>query len=174
MAQYTGTFETGVDGNSISTGDAGSATAWNTVVSTANSTQTYSNVQKYGSLSQRVVNNATPDNGYVQWTNSTLGTSLTTHWGRYYLFLPSGHDQALIFVRGLDEAGVRAWELLLNTDLTVSVRDAGGTARGTSTTALATNQWVRVEWNGVHSTTAGFIECKIFNSAESGNEIGRA
>ena len=165
MAEYTGTFETGVAGNTIATGDAGAATAWDSINLVG--TLQYSSVEKYGALSARQVSDGSGQASYLAWGSGTLGASLTTHYGRLYMFLPAGHADYFYPVRGFD-GGNRAFEILIWTDQKVHIRDQAGNDVGTGSVAFSTGQWVRMEWKVVSSATAGVIECKVFNDAASG------
>jgi hypothetical protein len=166
MASYTGTFETGVDGNTVEIADAGSATPWDDRAFDANGTLTYSNVQKYQTLACQMVLSATPGGPFVAWDSSTLGSSLADLWGRVYM-RHSGLPNTLHFwVRGFD-TGARAWESYIDSSGFIHVRDNGGTDRGTGAVAISTGQWIRLEFHATNSTTAGFVEVKLFNSADS-------
>lgn len=168
MAEYTGTFETGSDGNTIQVADAGSATAWNDRSFTADSTLKYSSTQAYDTLSAQMVFSATPDSCYVSWTSATFG-SLTELWGRtyfYYTNLPSVQSTC---IRGF-ESGSRAWEIIIDSTGKVIVRDAGGTARGTGAVAINSPGWARIEFHVQNSSTVGFIEAKLFNNPDSATQ----
>jgi hypothetical protein len=169
VASYTGTFETGVNGNAVVTGDAGSATQWSEVNDPANVTVTYSNVQFYETLSCAVTCDATGGQGYVGWGTSTIVPAFSgTHYGRIYAFYSGARPSASHFLtRGFTTAGSLAWEIItLNTGIII-MRDAGGTIRCTFTVPVNANAWFRFEWQIVQSTTAGVIEGKLFLSADS-------
>lgn len=168
MAEYTADFELGVNGNAVTAANPGSANAWNTVNVAGTTAWTYSNTQKYGTLSAKLVLDATPNIGYLEWSPATLGAgTLTTVYGRMYMFLPSGHDQLLLLYRGLNNAGTRCFETYLDTTNKILVRDQGGTTRATSTASVSLNQWVRIEYKVVNSVGAGQHEVKLFNNADS-------
>lgn len=167
MAQYTGTFETGVSGNTVQTSDLGSANKWDDrTFDAAHGTLAYSNVEKYQTLSCQMVTSATPAATWVAWTSTTLGSSLADLWGRIYLRESGLPNTSSIPVRGFD-TGSRAWEILILSDGHIEVRDQGGTTRGTGAVAISTGQWIRLEFHMTNHTTAGFMECKLFNSADS-------
>lgn len=171
MAEYTGTFETGVNGNAVLISDAGSATPWNAVSDPANVTVTYSDVQKYQTLSCLITNDATGGIGHVEWDNNTISPSFSgTHYGRIYVYYSGAIPGSSHFlVRALDTGGARSWEIIvLNTGIII-MRDAGGTTRVTFTTAVGAASWFRFEWRVVQSTTAGELEGKLFLSADSGS-----
>lgn len=166
MAEYTGNFETGTNGNSVLAADAGSANKWDDVVETADVAITYSNVQAYGTLSAKIVSSATPGGGWVGWTAATLGSSLVELWGRLYIYYTALPSNLSYLIRGFD-TGSRAWEAYIASDGTVVIRDNAGTPRGQSTAAVNTAGWTRLEYHVQNSTTAGLIEFKIFNSPDS-------
>ena len=167
MAEYTGTFETGVNGIQPAPADPGSATQWDNVTDTANSTILYSNTQAYQTLSCEIVCDSTGGITYVDWDQTTISPAYAgTHYGRIYGFLPSAPDATVFWVRGLEGAS-RAWELRITTGMLIQLGDTGGTQRGITTIAANTNAWFRIEWRIVQSTTAGVIEVKLFNDPDS-------
>jgi len=155
-----------VDGNTVQAADPGSANAWDDRTTDANSTLAYSSVQKYQTLSCQMVQSATPGVSYVAWTSATLGSSITDMWGRVYLYYSGLPNTQAVPVRGFD-TGARAWEIIMDSSGFVIVRDQGGTARGTGAVPISTSQWIRIEFHATSSTTAGFIEAKLFNNADS-------
>jgi hypothetical protein len=167
MAEYTGTFETGVDGNNILTSDGGSANAWDDIEANGTTTLKYSNVQKYQTLAMQVVTDATPNTALVSWGESTLGTSITTIYGRLYLFLPSGHDQNVFVARGFGIGGALAWEIIILAAGNILLRDNTGASSATGAVNVSMNQWIRIEFKMVSSPTVGQLEAKLFNTADS-------
>lgn len=166
MAAYTANFETGVNGNPVLTSDPGSATALSSIADPANVAITYSNVQKHDTLSAVVTNDATGGLGYFGWGATTISPAFSgTHYGRAYMFTAANPGGSTFIVRGL--SGARAWELILLATGIIIARDQGGATRCTFTTAIALNQWIRLEWKVVQSTTDGVLEIKLFNSADS-------
>lgn len=166
MAQYTGTFETGVLGNTVSAADPGSATAWNTVSTDVNGTLTYSNTQAYQTLSCQIILSATPSTPFVEWNSATIGSSLTNVWGRIYYWTSGLPNTAAFPVRGFS-GGSRAWEIFLDSLGHVNVRDNGGTTRGTGSVAFNVASWFRMEFNMTSSASNGFMEVKLFNNPDS-------
>jgi hypothetical protein len=165
MTEWTGTFETGTAGNTISIADPGSLTAWNDRQTGVDGTLTYSATEKYGTLSCQSIFSATPTGAYVAW-DSVLGTALTSLWGRMYLFHSALPNTAASPLRGFD-TGVRAWEIWIDSSGFVILRDQGGNVRGTGAVPIATAQWIRLEFHVVSSLTAGVMEAKLFNTADS-------
>lgn len=168
MAEYTADFELGANGSAVLVADTGSATPWDNVTLAGSTAITYSNTHKYGTLAAKIVCDSTPNLGYLEWDSSTLGVgTLTTVYGRMYVYLPSGHDQLLLLYRGLNNAGTRAFETYLSATNRLLVRDNAGNTVGTSSASVSLNQWVRIEYKVVNSVGAGQHEVKLFNSAES-------
>ncbi len=172
MAEYTGSFDTGVAGATVLAADSGSLTAWSDKQTDANGTLAYSATQKYGELACQMILSATPSGSYVAWTSAVLGTSLTSLWGRIYMHHSGLPNTVAIPVRGFDilGSGVLAWQINISSSGLVSVRDTGGTTRGTGSVPIATGQWIRLEFHVVSSVTAGVIEVKLFNNADSVTE----
>ncbi len=171
MTQCTATFETGVNGNNISTGDAGSATAFD-AVTLGNGTGTgiakYSSAQAAtGTLSGLLGGTGGTGKGYVIW--STAFGTVTDHYGRLYLYLtanPAG--QISIMQVGTSGGDTRGARLDINTSGKLAGFDNPAAALFTTfTNSIALNQWVRIEWHIIHSTTVGQAEIKLFNTASS-------
>jgi hypothetical protein len=163
MAEATATFEAGVNGNTITNaGGEAALSAWNTVtIAGAGNTLVYSNAQFKGTLSAKVDAATTPASGVTMQWSTAIGT-LTDHYGRIYLYCPANPSGTIRLIN--DSAGSN--KLRLTSTGMLSVFDAGGQDIIT-TTAIALNQWVRIEWHTVQSATVGQHEIKLFNDAES-------
>lgn len=162
MAQITADFETGVNGNTIATSDAGSATAWDVVNIGASATATYDNTHAaFGTLSGKLV--STANNVRLEWSTA-FGTQ-TDHWGRMYLWVSSitGYINLINAYQGASIGGI----VRLQDNGKFIFIDGPVNVSGESTTALTFGQWVRVEWHILHSTTVGVIETKLFNTASA-------
>ena len=158
----TANFEAGTLSNTIATGDAGSADAWTTVVIGAGCTVIYDNTHAYGTLAAKLTTGGNAMR--LRWTHA----SNTDQYGRIYLWLDAlpGAGSYLNIINLYNGANICA---------IVRINDAGKllyidnpvNVSGTSTNALSTGQWVRLEWHLVNSFTVGSIETKIFNSPDS-------
>ena len=165
MTQVTADFELGVNGNNVEVADAGSATAWNVVQRSGASTIVYSNAQviQDSTLSAKYNNTA----GSACWTEWAAALGNPTDWyGRIYAYFPTVSPTLTgTFVQCLDAAAV-AFQFQI-VPVTGLLRVSYNTGNDTLTTAPSTNQWIRVEWHVVHSTTVGQVEVKLFNSPYS-------
>jgi hypothetical protein len=158
-------FETGVVGNTISTADAGSPTAWDIVTISAGGTLTYDNTYAAsGRLSAKCVQAGTPGQVGVRW-NAPFGTQ-TDHYGRVYLYAQSYPSTFVRPVSALSGASTGAF-LRLNNLGQLQILDSTNTLLATTTAAIILNQWVRAEWHMIHSATVGQIEAKLFNNPYS-------
>ncbi len=167
MAVLTATFETGSNGNDISTGDAGSATAWNVLTISAGAGMTYSNTHAAdGTLSAKLGVAAAQGQERMIWTTA-LGT-VTDHYGRIYVWqdaFDSLRTQIIQFHASFDAA----YGCAINITPTgkIQIWDSSNSQVGITTASMSTGQWVRLEWHIIHSTTVGMAEVKLFNTATS-------
>lgn len=166
MALCTADFETGANGATISTGDTGSATAFNAVATTVSGVAEYSNTHAYGTLAGRFAAGGGVDGyGYVEWSTA-LGT-VTDHYGRIYLYLTASPVGQLPIIFG-GQGNTRGFRIDITPSGTLAGFDNPAAALfPTFSTAVALNQWVRIEWHIVQSATVGQAEVKLFNAADS-------
>lgn len=157
-------LETGVNGANVDPADAGSPDHFDAV---SGIPPVYTNVQKHsGNLSMRWSSLTTVQ--LVQWTG--LGSITGDYYVRFYLFLPSlppDNNCYPINVRTSADANC-ALLRILSTGI-IQGRDASNSSAGIDgTVAVATNQWVRIEWR-VRAGTGGtgLMTWQLFNSADS-------
>lgn len=160
-------FESGTNGNTVSTSDPGTATSWGTVQLTNGGTIVYDNTHSYDSIAALLQTNANPAGvaANLQWGSSKVGT-ITEHYGRIYVYFPSNPNYTPRFISALS-TGTFEGAVGINSAGKLQLIDAAGVTQAQSTNAIALNQWIRIEYHMVHSTTAGFIEAKLFNSPDS-------
>lgn len=107
---------------------------------------------------------ATSEAAYVQW-DASMGTK--THiWGRAYFWLPALPAAALRIFSAFNGAG-RAAGVQLGTAGKLALIDSANVNQKTGTVVAAIGQPIRIEWEIITSATVGFIEAKLFNSADS-------
>lgn len=162
MAQLTAGFETGTNGSNILTSDSGNATAWDLSVDPG-ATLKYSNTRAHdGSLSALLDNTGfTASNCLLEW-NTAYGTQ-TEHYGRIYIYvasLPSGLWRGIV-----GNSEFADFMLSISSDGKLRIDDNTGVTNGT--VAIATNQWVRIEWHVVHNISTGSFEVRLYNTADS-------
>ncbi len=164
MAQVTATFETGTNAATIATSDTGSANAFDVVMINSPATVTYDTTHVYGALAAKIITGA-GGSGYVQWSSASLG-AITDAYGRLYLWTASNPNSvnSLCLFRSTGTARCR---LGLNTAGKLEVRDSTNTVQATSTNAIALSQWNRIEFHVTFNSTVGFMEIKLFQSADS-------
>ncbi len=168
MAVLTANFETGVDGNTISTGDVGDATAWDVVQISAGGTITYSDDHYYaspGTLSGRVAAGGASSGCHFGWSTA-LGT-VTDYYGQIYFWHPTlgggGTSRQIHTTSG----GNNAISIRLKSDGKIELIDSGNTVRATSTGSITGDSWNRIAFHFIHSTTVGQIEAKLYSPAWS-------
>lgn len=155
MADLTATFETGVNGNTISTGDPGSATAWDEIF-VLTSLKYDNNPVAHGLLSAELAGSGTR----MTWNLPNP----TDHYGRVYIYTPSIASNFTFLIVDKPLFTGAATISVIGGKITAA-DSVGGTSTGV--VDVATNQWVRIEYHIVHSATVGQIEVKLFNNAES-------
>lgn len=168
MTVTTADFEAGVNSATIATGDAGSATAWNTIVSTPN----YDNTQKaHGNLAAHF--NVTNAAMYAGW-QAALGTIQSPFYGRFYVRFATFPGTFNSFFAAANTSyttsGGQAFDLDFSASSGGSMRVVvgGNTAAAyTFTTTLTANQWWRIEYLVVPSATVGQVQVKLYSSLDS-------
>lgn len=166
MAVLTADFERGTNGSTISTGDTGSLTAWNSVNLTGTATGKYDNTQvAHGTLASKFTSTSDSEST-LRWTTA-MGTP-SNHYGRLYLYMTAyaaAGDANFIKTRS---AGVDDLYFAFSSTAHFFYLYNGGAQLGTTTTTFSLNTWYRIEWHFVHSAAgAGSIEMKIYSSLDS-------
>ncbi len=165
MAIISAEFELGTDQATIATGDAGNATAWNTVTIPASGTCIYDVLRAaHGTKSAKIATAGTAGICGLLWSTA-LGT-VTDHWGRLYLYMTANPAANYILV-AVNSGGTDASRVAITTLGKLQVARTGGAGPITSTASIALNQWVRIEFHAVHNSTTGTIEAKLFNTPDS-------
>lgn len=167
MTQVTADFELGTNGNSISTGDPGSATAWDLVQRSGSVTSTYSNAHAaHGTLSAQM-NEVTGSANWLEWSTS-MGSTVD-NYGRVYMWINAldvGVTQ--VWCHALDNTDAQIVQFLINgSGVLRMINSAAAFAGPAGTVTAATGQWIRLEYKIVNHATNGILECKLFNNASS-------
>lgn len=167
MTQVTNSFEGGTDTVDISAANSGGASgdAFNSVPGTT--APKYSATQAaHGSLSGRFQTVAAGTH-YLNW--STAAGTLTDHYGRVYVYLDIGAATNIGIVRFLEfrAASLACFIRPAGTGRLTELADSAGSIAATGSTAWAKNQWMRIEWHIVHSTTVGTIDVRVYNTPDS-------
>lgn len=170
MSLCTANFETGTDGSAVLTTDTGSPTAWD-AISATNPTLIYSNATAaHGTLAGKFHLSAGAGTSYAAWSTA-LGTISGDSYGRIYLYLPAiptAPRTSLELVQFYSGATLKLrFGILVNSGFLYARDSAGSGPTQGSGTVIATGQWARLEWHATISTTVGFIELKLFNTADS-------
>lgn len=158
--------EGGTEDATVTTGNSGGASgsAWDTVTISAGGALTYDNEHARNDRAYKVVG-STSNVVYLIWTSS-LGT-VGEVWGRFYLCLTAAPASATGIMR-LRVGGVQTMRIQMNTAGQLEVRkNSGNTNIGTITTAVPTDQWVRIEWHCLATTTSADLECRLYTDADS-------
>jgi len=158
------TFESGqADTTVITTGN--SATGGNAFNAVTGS-PTYSTTQvKNGTLAMKVDTTATYAETHVDWTG--LGAITTDVWLRAYCYFTAAPTTALRLFGLRTNAPANSAFLVFNTDGTLGNANAAQTVGVHGAAAVALNQWVRIEWRVVASTTVGQAEFWLYQNADA-------
>jgi hypothetical protein len=176
MTTNTATAESGSNGATVSTGDAGTP-AWDAVPIGASCTFTYSSAGGCirGALCYAYSVGVTSATTYAEW-NVNAGASTATQYQCLYLD-PADFSGAPLLARGMDSAGsTQRWRLVYSAG-TVILRDSGNATIATSS-SLSSGTRYRVEWQ-VQGTTTGAARLFVYvgesttatydSGAQSGN-----
>ena len=157
-------FEGGTPGVAITSGNSGGASLdpFGTVVGNV----TYANAQSKQAVSANgFLANGGTLNTYVR--HDYPAPSTIESYGRVYLYLTSYPSSQTQFVRFNTNAGTPSAFIRLAANGRMSVCNAANTIIQTAVNVTPLNQWVRVEWRLIPSTTVGEIQARIWFSAES-------
>lgn len=155
MAVKTANFDKGVDGATITTGDAGDADVWDGITGTFK----YAKEPSIQGLSAKIDGGLPEGLQALQW-NFNPGT---THYGRAYLFplntVGGGRyvnpQEAFIASRGSISVNTGSGNVF-------NLNDRVGTTQAVTTLGIKANEWTRIEWKFIQSDTVGQIELKMF------------
>ncbi|WP_242890295.1 hypothetical protein [Actinomadura litoris] len=154
--------EGGSNGVTVSAANSGGASgnAFDSTVGTP--TITYDSAQARGTLAYKVVAGASAQQ--LVWSSS-MGTQAEL-WGRLYLYssgAPNSSNGLIRFLTG----GSQAARLRYETTGALAIADSGNSPEFTTTNALATGQWTRVEFHIQFIATNAVVELRLYNSADS-------
>lgn len=164
------TLEGGTNGTAVSAANSGGAsgTAFNAVSVGTAATAAYDSTRAaHGVRSLKVATGASAVDAEVQW-QAAVGTQATLY-ARTYVWITAApganHRLSTMITPGL---GALCSALYLNTNRTLTLIDSGGGSVLTTTTAVPTGAWSRIEWLVQGSTTAGHLELRLYTTADSG------
>lgn len=151
MAALTANFELGSNGATIATSDPGDLTPWDGVAGAV-----YSNTHvAHGTLSGKAPGGSSTQ---MRWD---LLPGVTEQYGRAYFYLTDyAADNAGMVVGNNSFTAITLWS-----DTSSSIIQVGGTTN--FATPYVLNQWMRIEWFIIHSTTVGQVEARLFLDADS-------
>jgi hypothetical protein len=154
----------------------GNDSAFNTLAGSVGTGVTlgYSNAEAaHGALSCLIAEPSSAANGYVVWSSSLTATSITTVYFRIYVWyasLPSAGVRLVTILNGSTFQG----GIQLNTTGKLTALNAAGSAQTwtgngltTTTNALNTGAWSRIEGFITGSATVGQVSVSIYNTMDS-------
>ena len=160
---FSNTAEGGTNTTAVTTSNSG-GTSGNSFsnVDTTSGTLTFSSTQKYkGALSYKVDASGTGDTNVYWTTGATRQAAL-----RFYIYIPSSLTAGTRVAAFTSSAGTNLCAILLNANGKLSIQDTAGTTLGTTTNALATSTWYRVElkFDSSGGSAAGTCDLKTYLS----------
>lgn len=166
MSVLTAGFEGGSNGATILTGDAGDASAWDSIAIPATGALTYDNAHvATGVRAAKLAQGGTPGTLALGWTSSSFGTQ-TDHYGRFYIYA-TANPSSLFSLWWVNLVGALKARIYLNVNGLILLTDSTGGGLVSTVTPIGLNQWVRIEYHVVHSATVGQVELKLFSSPDS-------
>lgn len=163
----TNSFEGGTNGTTITTGNSGggSGNAFDTVTIPGGSTVTYSNtVSAHGTLSSAVATTTDTSSLYVQWDVSE-GTQTTIYF-RAYCYLPassSGNWRPF----AAESSNTHAASFFFAAGVLKTSYGSAFTNGPVFTTAIPTNQWIRIEGYVTGDPSVGALSVSLYTSMDS-------
>jgi hypothetical protein len=118
----------------------------------------------HGALSAKFATGATSASVWFQW-DASAGT-LATAWFRIYMFFTAFPATTLKIFQTL-ATSTQCGAVSLTTAGKISHSNSANTVIQTGTVAIGLNQWVRLEGFVTGDPSAGQIETKLFNTADS-------
>ena len=162
----TNNANAGTNGAAVTYYNSGaqSGDAWDYIsLGGGNAAVTFASSPARGALSYKWTTGATATQGYSQWERLPNSTTL---YVRFYVYLPTLPPAAARFCH-ITDGTTKCFSFGLRTDGKMSFRDGVDAAMGTSTIALPTGRWVRVEGTCTSSPTAGSATVRIYTEADS-------
>lgn len=159
------TFESGQpDTTVITAGNSGGAAG--DAFSSITASPTYSTTHaKSGTLAGRFDTTATYAEIHVDWTS--LGSLTTNTWFRAYCYFTAAPSGANLRLFGMRTVAGNCGFIAYNSTGKLESLNAAQTGAGPGSVNVAVNQWVRIEWRLLASTTVGEIEWWLYNTAEA-------
>ncbi|MDN3356079.1 hypothetical protein [Actinomadura sp. DC4] len=159
------TFESGqAAGTAITTGNSGGGAgrAWSSVVGTC----TYDTARAHGGARAAKIDMAAGTTSQLRWLDGADQAG-TTGYARCYVYLTALPSQNLSVLYFTDHLNAFLLRLRIRATGTVDLIDGANQVMATTTAAVATGQWVRLEAKVVCNATTGSGELRLYNAADS-------
>lgn len=159
MANLTADFELGTDGNTIAAADPGSATQWDVVSIGTSCTATYSNTQKYGTLSAHLTSDGTGASVWFQWEYALE----IEHFGRFYIYPTESFASNNLIFSARNGSAQTNFAVAIGAGMVIRLYDGTATIRASSVSGLPLNQWSRIEFRAKEADSPnGEGEARLF------------
>ncbi|MGB4762611.1 MAG: hypothetical protein WBP12_04640 [Candidatus Saccharimonas sp.] len=161
--------EGGIDNTTVTTGNSGgdSGRAWTGVTISGSGSLTYSSTYAaHGRLSYHPAT-TTAGQCFVQWHSTTFSQPGKTMYGQCYVYFPSTPVALPRFVQFTNSSIQNCGGVGISSGNNFTLSDSTNAVGATSSTAIPTNQWMRVEFMVFSDASVGQMELKIFLSPDS-------
>jgi hypothetical protein len=171
VTTLTNSFEGGTSGTTITPGNSGgvSGNAFDVVNIGASAALAYSNTQAaHGTLSGEFTEPGTSTTCFAAWAGSLTGSSLATIWYRAYVYLPALPPVTnMRLIAPYDSTSICAGIAVSTAGKIVVQAGTTDTTQYTSTSAVNTAGWFRLEGFVTGSASAGQVSMALYNSPDS-------
>jgi len=158
-------YEGGTNGTAVSAANSGGASG-NAFTSVDGTLADYHAAIARGSLSVRIAQTATPASSRMYW--ASLGNIAGSNvYFRAYLYVPANPATNLNWFEWRTSTPTRSAAVFIRTGGTLRITDDALASLVETTSTIALNQWIRVEFRILPSTTAGEVELRLYNDPDS-------
>jgi len=130
------------------------------------STATFDATHARNSLAAKLTTSAADSTIRLGWTDATLGT-WAEGWLRFYMYWTANPSASIYLANHLTVVGNNGASLMLTAAGKIRIEDNNGVQQGITTTPIALNQWVRVEFHAIQSATNGTMDAWLYNNPDA-------
>jgi len=177
MATLTNSFSGGTSGVTLTQGSGGntggtSGDFFDIVNKASDAILQFDSAAAYGGsgLGLRCATRTTSGSATVEWASQLA--SATDHYGRTYIRVGAAPSVNGNIVRFYSDALSQFGNIRLNVGTnTLSIIQGASTVMATSSNALTSGNWYRLEWHVHADASAAFINVRIYNNPDSGTAL---
>lgn len=120
----------------------------------------------YSGSAVRITTGSTGSNVYGRYSSSFAPPGATIY-GRAYIYFGANPASAPSLMGIFNSSVARMVDIRVSSTGKIFALDSTNATILTTTSSIALNQWVRVEWKAVLSASVGLVEIKLFNTPDS-------